>query len=133
MYKQFVRNTSCFCTTYVYTWQFFALFIFHEKVIKNILLFPYSGASNNAKKESPTSTKMEVDDFEVIEKFTEYLMYLEGEQPLEERKMDQKAEIIVVVDKSGSMGGTPWKQVQSALIKMLDITRGVNNCQAIGK
>ena len=77
---------------------------------------------------------MEVDDFEVIEKFTEYLMYLEGEQPLEERKMeDQKAEIIVVVDKSGSMGGTPWKQVQSALIKMLDITRGVNNCKAIGK
>jgi hypothetical protein len=82
------------------------------------------------KKESPI--KMEVDDFEVIEKFTEYLMYLEGEQPLEERKMDdQKAEIIVVVDKSGSMGGTPWQQVQSAMIKMLDITRGVNNCQAI--
>ena len=77
---------------------------------------------------------MEVDDFEVIEKFTEYLMYLEGEQPLEERKMDdQKAEIIVVVDKSGSMGGTPWQQVQSAMIKMLDITRGVNNCHAIGK
>ena len=85
-------------------------------------------------KKEASSSKMEVDDFEVIEKFTEYLMYLEGEQPLEERKMeDQKAEIIVVVDKSGSMGGTPWKQVQSALIKMLDITRGVNNCKAIGK
>lgn len=89
-----------------------------------------SGANSSTKKEA--SSKMEVDDFEVIEKFTEYLMYLEGEQPLEERKMeDQKAEIIVVVDKSGSMGGTPWKQVQSALIKMLDITRGVNNCKAI--
>ena len=93
------------------------------------MLFPFYSAT---KKEA--SSKMEVDDFEVIDKFTEYLMYLEGEQPLEERKMeDQKAEIIVVVDKSGSMGGTPWKQVQSALIKMLDITRGVNNCKAIGK
>ena len=74
---------------------------------------------------------MEVDDFEVVEPFIEYLMYLDAEQACEDRKVDKKAEIIVVVDKSGSMQGTPWRQVQSALNKMLDITRGVNNCQAI--
>ena len=106
--------------------------VFYFHIHKHFFFFALFLFYSATKKEA--SSKMEVDDFEVIEKFTEYLMYLEGEQPLEERKMeDQKAEIIVVVDKSGSMGGTPWKQVQSALIKMLDITRGVNNCKAIGK
>ena len=61
----------------------------------------------------------DVDGFEVLERYTEYLLYLDAEQPLKERKVEKKAEIIVVVDKSGSMQGTPWKQVQSALIKML--------------
>jgi len=79
------------------------------------------------KKENP----MEVDGFEVVEPFTEYLMYLDAEQPMEERVINKKAEIIVVVDKSGSMQGTPWTQVQSSLIKMLDITRDVSNCRAI--
>ena len=74
---------------------------------------------------------MEVDGFEVLEPFTEHLLYLEALQPTEERVINKKAEIIVVVDKSGSMQGTPWKQVQAALIKMLDITRDVNNCRAI--
>ena len=73
----------------------------------------------------------EVDGFEVVESFTEYLLHLDAEQSVKEREIDKKAEIIVIVDKSGSMQGTPWKQVQSALIKMLDITRGVNNCRAI--
>ena len=74
----------------------------------------------------------ETEGFEVIDQpFTEYLMHLTAEQQAEEHETKKKAEIIVVVDKSGSMQGKPWKQVQSALIKMLDITRGVNNCHAI--
>jgi uncharacterized protein YegL len=74
---------------------------------------------------------METDGFEVVEPYTEYLMHLDAEQPVKDPEVKKKAEIIVVVDKSGSMQGTPWRQVQSALIKMLDITRDVNNCQAI--
>jgi uncharacterized protein YegL len=73
----------------------------------------------------------ETDGFEVVEPYTEYLMYLDAEQPVKEKENNKKAEIIVVVDKSGSMQGTPWRQVQSALVKMLDITRDVNNCQVI--
>ena len=74
----------------------------------------------------------ETEDFEVVDQpFTEYLMHLTAEQQAKEPETKKKAEIIVVVDKSGSMQGQPWKQVQSALIKMLDITRGVNNCHAI--
>ena len=40
----------------------------------------------------------------------------------ETQKKTQHAEFIIVVDKSGSMQGTPWRQVQEALIKMLRIT-----------
>merc|ERR1712141_711060 len=72
-----------------------------------------------------------VDGFEVVEPFTEYLLYLDGVKDIDETVSNKKAEIIVVVDKSGSMSGTPWNQVQSALIKMLDITRDVSNCRAI--
>jgi len=83
-----------------------------------------------AKEETKVSSGPE--DFEVVEQpYTEYLMHLTAEQPSEEREISKKAEIIVIVDKSGSMQGKPWKQVQSALIKMLDITRDVNQCQAI--
>ena len=35
----------------------------------------------------------------------------------------QEAEFVVIVDRSGSMQGTPWKQVQQALIKMLELTK----------
>ena len=77
------------------------------------------------------TNSMDVDGFEVIEPFTEYLLYLEGEKDMDENIANKKAEIIVVVDRSSSMNGTPWNQVQSALIKMLDITRDVSNCRAI--
>jgi len=73
----------------------------------------------------------ETDGFEVVEPYTEYLMYLDAEQSVKQEENNKKAEIIVVVDKSGSMQGTPWRQVQSALVKMLDVTRDINNCQAI--
>jgi len=39
----------------------------------------------------------------------------------------QEAEFIVVVDRSGSMGGTPWTQVQGALCKMLTLTQDQGN------
>ena len=75
------------------------------------------------------------EDFEVIDASTEYLMYLTGEQLIDKeaaaKKKETKAEIIIIVDKSGSMQGTPWKQVQSALIQMLDLVKTNNHCQAI--
>ena len=58
--------------------------------------------------------------------YTEYLMSLEGLHPSDYKITKEKAEVIVVVDNSGSMSGTPWKQVQSALIKMLEITNGTS-------
>jgi len=94
--------------------------------LSTINLFDKVEAKDKIKKMDNT------EDFEVIDQpFTEYLMHLTAEQQAEEQETKKKAEIIVVVDKSGSMQGKPWKQVQSALIKMLDITRGVNNCHAI--
>merc|ERR1719493_418900 len=57
----------------------------------------------------------------------EFLMHLEAEIPAEKEVKTQEAEFIVVVDRSGSMGGTPWKQVQDGLKKMLDLTRRQGN------
>lgn len=57
----------------------------------------------------------------------EFLMHLEAEIPAEKEAKTQEAEFIVVVDRSGSMGGTPWKQVQDGLKKMLDLTRTQGN------
>lgn len=57
----------------------------------------------------------------------EFLMHLEGEINEETQSKVQEAEFIVVVDRSGSMGGTPWKQVQEALLKMLDLTKNQGN------
>jgi len=38
-------------------------------------------------------------------------------------------EFIVVVDRSGSMGGTPWAQVQRALLQMIKMTKSDGNIQ----
>jgi len=57
----------------------------------------------------------------------EFLMHLEAELPAEKEAKTQEAEFIVVVDRSGSMNGTPWKQVQGGLNKMLDLTRTQGN------
>jgi hypothetical protein len=65
---------------------------------------------------------------------TEYLLSLEAVHNFDgdsSCNRAQNAEIIVVVDNSTSMRGTPSKQVQSALIKVLDITRNVTNCRVI--
>eukprot|EP00092_Neocalanus_flemingeri_P023935 GFUD01025964.1.p1 GENE.GFUD01025964.1~~GFUD01025964.1.p1 ORF type:complete len:490 (-),score=154.82 GFUD01025964.1:169-1638(-) len=59
----------------------------------------------------------------------EYLMHLEAEISAEKEAKTQEAEFIVVVDRSGSMNGTPWKQVQDALNKMLDLTRTQGNIE----
>jgi len=94
-----------------------------------INLFDKVDSKDNAKKSDKSE---EAEEFEVVDQpYTEYLMHLTAEQPAKEQETKKKAEIIVVVDKSGSMQGKPWKQVQSALIKMLDITRGTNNCHVI--
>merc|ERR1712001_497441 len=57
-----------------------------------------------------SSLDTNVDGFEVVEPFTEYLLYLDGVKDIDETVSNKKAEIIVVVDKSGSMSGTPWNQ-----------------------
>jgi len=57
----------------------------------------------------------------------EFLMHLEAEIPAQKEVKTQEAEFIVVVDRSGSMGGTPWKQVQDGLKKMLELTRTQGN------
>merc|ERR1711971_1102319 len=57
----------------------------------------------------------------------EFLMHLSAEVPNQGEEKVQEAEFIVVVDRSGSMQGTPWKQVQGAICKMLELTRGQGN------
>merc|ERR1711953_1658850 len=57
----------------------------------------------------------------------EFLMHLSADVPALEEQKIQEAEFIVIVDRSGSMQGTPWKQVQGALCKMLDLTRSQGN------
>merc|ERR1712004_418732 len=57
----------------------------------------------------------------------EFLLHLDAEIPDQGNKKVQEAEFIIVVDRSGSMQGTPWKQVQGALCKMLDLTRDQGN------
>jgi len=61
----------------------------------------------------------------------EYLLTIEAEVPIkkETEEKTQEAEFIVVVDRSGSMGGTPWQQVQQALIKMIQMTKSDVNIQ----
>merc|ERR1712130_1021936 len=56
-----------------------------------------------------------------------FLMHLNAEVPDQGEEKVQEAEFLVVVDRSGSMQGTPWKQVQGALCKMLELTRGQGN------
>ena len=43
---------------------------------------------------------------------------------IDDKKDDkpEEAEFIVIVDRSGSMQGQPWCQVQQALVKMLQLT-----------
>ena len=61
----------------------------------------------------------------------EYLMTIEAEIPIKSdaEEKTQEAEFIVVVDRSGSMGGTPWQQVQQALVKMIEMTKSDGNIQ----
>jgi uncharacterized protein YegL len=88
----------------------------------------------NDKKE--ISSKESTDDgFEIVQietpTFTEHLLYLEAHHDLGDKISKQQAEFIVVVDRSGSMHGGPWKQVQAALIQMLNITRDNSKCRVI--
>jgi len=75
------------------------------------------------------------DGFEMLEVTPagscEQLLYLEAHHNLGDKVTTQQAEFIVLVDKSGSMQGGPWRQVQSALIQMLDLTKNTSTCRAI--
>lgn len=57
----------------------------------------------------------------------EFLLHLDAEVKDHGKEKVQQAEFIIVVDKSGSMQGTPWKQVQGALCKMLELTKEQGN------
>ena len=50
-------------------------------------------------------------------------MHLEADYPYTEDFEKQEAEFILVADRSSSMQGNPWSQVQSAILKMLDLTK----------
>merc|ERR1712013_14035 len=71
--------------------------------------------------------------FKVLEKQQEddvndeFLMHLSTEVADQGEAKAQSAEFIVIVDRSGSMQGTPWKQVQGGLTKMLELTRDQGN------
>jgi len=71
--------------------------------------------------------------FKVVEKQhegevnDEFLMHLSAEVADQGEAKVQSAEFIVIVDRSGSMQGTPWKQVQGGLTKMLELTRSQEN------
>ena len=36
---------------------------------------------------------------------------------------DEEVEFLVILDRSSSMNGQPWKQVQDSMIKIMDLTR----------
>merc|ERR1712088_237938 len=57
----------------------------------------------------------------------EFLMHLSAEVADQGEAKVQSVEFIVIVDRSGSMQGTPWKQVQGGLTKMLELTRSQEN------
>ena len=61
----------------------------------------------------------------------EFLLHLDAEVNDHGKEKVQQAEFIIVVDKSGSMQGTPWKQVQGALCKMLELTNGQGNIRFV--
>jgi len=71
------------------------------------------------------------DKQDIKETNEEYLMTIEAEVPVQinAEEKTQQAEFIVVVDRSGSMGGTPWLQVQQALVKMIKMTKSDGNIQ----
>merc|ERR1712147_420089 len=54
-------------------------------------------------------------------------MHLSAEVADQGEAKVQSAEFIEIVDRSGSMQGNPWKQVQGGLTKMLELTRSQEN------
>jgi len=67
--------------------------------------------------------------FKTQEEGTEFLMHLEAEVPVKDKEAEdtKEVELVVVVDRSGSMQGRPWQQVQQALIKVLNLTKDQAN------
>merc|ERR1711874_479568 len=65
----------------------------------------------------------------------EYLMTIQAEVPIQDEKdaKTPEAEFIVVVDRSGSMGGTPWAQVQQALVQMILLALVKTTSSVVGK
>ena len=71
--------------------------------------------------------KQREDDWEIVGggegDNDEFMMTLEATVADDQDTRSEDAEFLVVVDRSGSMQGVPWAQVQQALIKMLELTR----------
>ena len=71
--------------------------------------------------------KQSEDDWEIVGggegDNDEFMMTLEATVADDQDTRSEDAEFLVVVDRSGSMQGVPWAQVQQALIKMLELTR----------
>jgi len=76
-------------------------------------------------KSSLSVFKQSDDDWEIVSDGDndEFMMTLEATVEDDQDTRSEDAEFVVVVDRSGSMQGVPWAQVQQALIKMLELTR----------
>jgi len=87
----------------------------------------------DCKLETVVRSEVALSLFKVLEKQqeddvnNEFLMHLSAEVADQGEAKVQSAEFIVIVDRSGSMQGTPWKQVQGGLTKMLELTRSQEN------
>jgi len=87
----------------------------------------------DCKLETVDKSEVALSLFKVLEKQqeddvnNEFLMHLSAEVADQGEAKVQSAEFIVIVDRSGSMQGTPWKQVQGGLTKMLELTRSQEN------
>ena len=85
---------------------------FNEILIKTFSLFKHSKSD---------------DDWELVDggkvENDEFMMTLEASVEDDKDTRSEDAEFVVVVDRSGSMQGVPWSQVQRALTKMLELTK----------
>ena len=64
----------------------------------------------------------------ILGRFSEYLMKLEANVPVSqlpwlEQVKDEEVEFLLVLDRSGSMGGNPWAQVQQAVVQILEMVK----------
>lgn len=84
-----------------------------------------SSASEASESSSPIESQSGRAEATAPAKTAEYLMHIKGKVPAKELDTDidkKKVNLIIIVDVSGSMGGGPIRQVNSALKKIIDLT-----------